>query len=427
MLKATLVLIFLAMVTLIAACTAATPSPVPAATPISERPTITSTVPAPTPATPEPTKPADNRKPVSQTEDDKMFDFLTRNLWEDSKCRVNLTRANGPQLQPTCTRFEFRKGGAYSWTAISDVPEIMKNGRWNFRLTDTQSGVIFLDDGSVIAFSREVDDLIILPGWLGTLMPSKETQYGTKEALLTRDSLRTIQPSTFYKELIGTSWHKANDFDLYRQPDLITFNDDGRFFASYRRGECTHEGYWSLSGRRLTPHSDPNECDFRTAKASIAAGNSYPRIQDSLLVFYSSSYYADDQKTREKVFVFDRYGGTIEVKGEYSGTFVKDVPVPVHITFRNTNLTASYDLEQFSITQQRLKRGSNSHSSDGQQLILNATDFNGIRLAPGDTHETDVTITPTISGEYVFLGVDLRFRDSRHVFSAPVHYVVEIK
>ncbi len=349
--------------------------------------------------------------------DNDIFDFLTKYVWQDAGCSA------GGLLPPTCTTLELRRNGNYSWTAFSDYPERSQSGKWNFQLTTEDSGTILLDNGSVISFQKSNNDLIF---GLHTFMPSEEIEHSSEETEKKRDSLPEIVPSEMYSKLIENSWGKANDFDLGTSPELIILKDDGRFFASYRNNECTHEGWWSLDKETLMPVSDPNNCDVRGINASIAASNEKPAFENGLLVFYRSPYYNAENETEKKTFIFDRYTRSVKVSGEYSGLFTENNPTSIDFTFQNVD-DIEKELGQFKISIQKLRPTDNAFTADGEELVLFEKDYTGISLSPNEKYQETITITPTTSGENVNFNINLDFKDKRQTYSSKQSYLVEIE
>ncbi len=359
---------------------------------------------------------------VSQAIENEIFQFLTKTKWGDCVNRV----FEGP-FAPSCTALEFRKNGDYSWSTFSDYQERSQNGKWNFKLRNETSGVIYLDDGSIISFEKVGQNLNFLTYRSPDFLPAGEINYSALEAVLSRDSLPKIKPSEMYKKLIVNPWKKTNDFDLFMDPQLIIFYDNGRFFASYRDNTCTHEGYWSLDGIILTPLSDTNNCDLRgNTTASIAASNEKPTFEGDLLVFYSASYFNVEKDIGKKTFTFDAYTNSVRVTGEYSDSFIKNTPISIDFTFQNADNTDK-ELGRFEIKLQKLKPTDNGFTREGESLLLLGKDYSGIRLSPNQTHKDKITITPSISGNYINLEILLNFNDKRQSYYGRRGYILEIK
>lgn len=353
--------------------------------------------------------------------EDNMFEFLTKNRWQDAGC------GQGGLLAPTCTTVEFRKNGNFSWTAFSDYPERGQSGKWNLRLTEENAGIVYLSDGSVISFMREGDDLGFT---ISQFMPAEDIVYELNESQLTRDDLSIVEPSETYNKLIANPWEKSNDFDLFRIPESIVFKENGRFFASYRDGQCSHGGFWSLDHGAiphliLIPFSDTNDCDLRGYDASIAASNEWPRFQDELLIFYSSSYYNAEERIRKKVFSFDSYSGSVRVTGEYDGTFTRGVPVSVDFMFENVT-DREMELGKFEIAMQNMKLVKGGLGRDGEEVVLLTKDYTGINLPPGKDMQDQFTIIPSVSGEYVYFTIRLDFKDVRQSYGGYESYIVGV-
>ena len=70
-----------------------------------------------------------------------------------------------------------------------DYVERDEVGRWNFRPTDETSGLVYLDNGSVVRFAKDGRDLWFLSDRAREFMPTSEMDYGPAEFDLGRDTL----------------------------------------------------------------------------------------------------------------------------------------------------------------------------------------------------------------------------------------------
>ena len=361
---------------------------------------------------------------------------LTGNGGGDSGCdRSSLkpTPDGYIPLPPICRTLEFRKSGEYRWTAVSDYVERDEVGRWNFRLTDETSGLVYLDNGSLVRFAKEGRDLWFLSGRARDFMPASEMDYGPAEFDLGRDTLPNIEPSAMYRRLTDNPWSSASEFNSL---DSITYRDDGTYLISYRDGSCTHEGSWSLDhgsrgphGPSLTSAHDGNDCGLTSSGPSISVARA--RLEGNRLVSQGGdALYDAAELPAGKVFSFNSYSGFgVEVTGEYVGTFERDVPLEIRFTFRNANERGkTLDLGNFEITAQRLAREKDHFSRIGEELSLAKRDYAGMSLRRGESHTDNVVITPLISGDVVQLTIRLDFTDierpNRPTYTGRQHYVV---
>jgi len=101
--------------------------------------------------------------------DAAVYSALTTTSWFDS----GGCGPTGDPLPPTCNRLQLGADGSYTWTAFSDYPERMQSGSWNFRARDATTGVVCLDDGSVVDFA---------------LTPTGDLRWGQLGLLSARDS-----------------------------------------------------------------------------------------------------------------------------------------------------------------------------------------------------------------------------------------------
>jgi hypothetical protein len=357
--------------------------------------------------------------------DDEIFDFLTNTSWEDLGCRP----IAGPHLAPTCEILEFRRNGTYSWTAMSDYLERSKTGSWNFKLSNDTSnaGQMYLENGSVIWFARVNSTSVIFN--YDNFTSTEKIDYSPDELKMNRSGLSEITPSKMYLTFIEKSpWRKTDDFNLFTYPELITFYSNGTFFESYRQGECSHGGTWGFDGRMLISQSHPNNCDIREGTTGHLPGTwDAPIFETSdLLILSQSSYYSSDNDTEEKVFTFDPYYRSVRVTGEFNGTFAKDVPTTIDFTFRNVD-DIEKKLDKFKIEMTVLTRNNDSFSITDQSAKLVESDYSDILLQPGEEHHDTMKITPPFSGEYVYLSVNLSFRDEDQPYDGNGSFTISVE
>ena len=213
---------------------------------------------------------------------------------------------------------------------------------------------------------------------------------------------------------MANGWRKSDDFDLLMLPDLIIFKSDGRLFASYRGGSCTHGGFWSLdyqsksSSPTLTTMSDLNLCDSRGYSASVPTDE--VKFQNGLLVLSRGSYFPANESSARKVFKFvPRSPLDLEATAEYSGAFIEGVPMTLDFTFQNINQRRSvFQLGAFEISIQGLIQEVDAVRST-EEVVLAKRDYGGIRLGPGEVHRDSVTIIPPLGGASNRLIVKLEF------------------
>jgi len=345
-----------------------------------------------------------------------IFNFLSNNAWKNLGCLPTQG-----MLAPTCTQLELNKNGNYHWTAFSDYPERDQSGKWNFILHGTDSGLVLFDNGSLIPF-KKVGGYLLFE--YSVFMPSHTIEYSQEELKKYFTDLTEITPSDTFFKLPQHGWKKANNFDLNMHPDLIIFKNDGRFFASYRNGQCSHEGVWGLDDKTIVSISNPNDCVPRIVSAINAGEKS--SFENDVLIFLQESYYPQDRMMEKNIFTFDSYVNSITVTGEFSGNFEKNNPTTIDFTFQNV---AGIDKELGKFTISILTCGPpqpNAGCSDAKQTFTK--DYGGISLHPTEFYHDSITITPipTASGDSL-LSFSLQFKDKRQPYSANHSYVVHIE
>lgn len=220
------------------------------------------------------------QKANTQNLDNKeVFEMLTKNSW--------CNNPEGPM--GTSYNYSFLADGSYSWTHFSDYLEGSGKGFWNFKLSSTSGGIIYLDSGEALSFNLLANKLTIASLELDIC---KNQQVSPA---MTVESLKVVHPSNYVIELASNSWYKTDELDLHRLPSKITFNLDGSYFAEFRNGECSYYGTWSYrigtpySGGSINRFVPEEDCDSRTDYKSTY--HDYPSsVRNMVLDFEGSSY-----------------------------------------------------------------------------------------------------------------------------------------
>ncbi len=298
----------------------------------------------------DPTQTGECEYPRSEP-DAATFEFLTSSMWVGDGCAYV-----GDDLPPTCETIQLRADGTYAWGAESDYTERDDEGRWNF-WSQGDRGLVFLDDGSALAFQRDGDALTLRNRVYERGLPNS----GGGDA----STLPVVAPSSLWCRMVANAWTKTNAFGLATVPDAVEFAADGTLRASYREGECGHGGTFSLytemvgTGaptspieRRLylSPVSDPNTCDEREGgtEGRVAASNEHPHLEGDALVFTRASYYPDDGQARDELLSYDRYGNMVRTTVT-TARFELGAEVSLAIAFENT-AHRELTLEAFTVS-----------------------------------------------------------------------------
>jgi hypothetical protein len=347
--------------------------------------------------------------------DEIVFTRLTATSWYDAAS----CEAQDP-LPPTCNRLRFSADGTYWWRAESDYVERDQSGRWNFRARDGASGIVCLDDGSVVDF------LLTEPGlrWtlLGVLSPDR-----VLEETGTRAGLPSIEPAPLYVALTAHPWRKTNDFDLYREPTSFTLLRNGTLQASYRDGECEHGGVFSLIADELQPRSDPNTCDMRGGgtTAQLAAANEMPWIEEGVLYFYSATYRDAAFVTEERLLALFYYGeGGLLVTATWQGPLRSGSAAEWSFAFRNRS-DRLCSVTSLSLAMTPLVLTSDSFSLAGDEVVLVDRNLAGTTIEPQADFATTVSFTPSGAG-WTSLEVDIEYFDDMQSYSNVKNFVFVI-
>lgn len=126
------------------------------------------------------------------------------------------------------------------------------------------------------------------------------------------------------------------------------------------------------------------------------------------------------------MFTFDSYYRSIRVTGELNGTLAKDVPTPIDFTFRNVD-DIEKELDKFKIEMTALTRNNDSFSITDQSAKLFEIDYIDILLQPGEEHHDAMKIIPPFSGEYIYLSVNLSFKDENQPYDGNGSFTVLVE
>lgn len=348
-----------------------------------------------------------------------VFNRLTKNQW---------TIGGGRSLW-------LRRNGRYRWFEWHYDHGAESTGRWNFQWNPAGHGVILLahkrvktgKSHSAMAFEFRGDELFyrVCP-----LSRGKEIRYGEKQLAMQSDNLPKLRPPELFEKLTASAWKKACPFDLYCEPDMVRFDRDGRFYASYRDGECSHGGFWSIAHSELHPVSDSNTCDLRGGtSASIAASNSRPLIRDDFMTMYSlgNAYCRADQKTQTRTFAFDQYSESLLLVGRYTGEIQRGKPLDLSLTFEKRDQYQKSQLKSLRIESYKSELDKGSWSVAGPSRMLYEKQFDGVTIEPAKSHRLDVRITMPEAGKWISLTFTLDYATSRQSYLACQTFVTEVK
>lgn len=355
-----------------------------------------------------------------------IFRTLTATTWKGSAC------GTGGGQPATCTTLELRADGSYSLGARSDYTERADAGRWSLAVSGERSGVVCLDGAkaappksdapknlpSALAFTLTDGALAI--GSLAFVAGSAAAASGSLA------SLDDVAMPAGYSRLLG-EWTKSNPFDLFMHATELRFDRGGRFFAMHESG-CSYGGAFSWDKGIFTPISDANACDTRgPTTASIASSNDEPEWDGDMLVFYSSSYRPKGA-AGPATFYFDPYSRELRVRGELEGSLRNGTPSRIRLRLDN-RVARARTLESLTV-----KLAASVPSADGKGFSIEAPphvvgerDFAGAVVAPNGTHDDEITITPDVAGEHIYLDIAIAYRDDRQPYKGSRSYQVRVE
>ena len=317
----------------------------------------------------------------------------------------------------------------YHWNRQSDATERDDRGAWALVPHNEVSGVIRMEESGDVPFMLLDKDTI----WVGGTRLQRGDRLDPEANPQPKDESnkqKDIEPLEFTRRLAETVWVKTNNFDDFYLPDRLTFRLDGSYEASYRNGECKNEGVWGLMVRErfaateyvLTARAMPNDCDLRGWSASLTT---MPiRFEGSLLKL-TACYAPEGEIPDESIFIFDRYGGSMQTRGEFDGPLQQGQEVELQLSMTSRN-GEEFSLRSLEIGFQPMKKITRGFAAAGEKQQLVNLDLTGKKVTPDRPAELSVKFTPPFRGKTAFL-IRIRYSSPSQEWDGNQYYLVEIK
>jgi hypothetical protein len=356
--------------------------------------------------------------------DAEVYRALTASSWFDrGQCEST------DPLPPTCNRVRLAGNGTFTWTAVSDAPERNEAGMWNFRARDATSGLVCLDNGSVVDFALTPAGGLRW-GPLGELAGEDRLEPGPG-----RDALPTISVAPLFVDLTAHAWAKTDEMDLYRLPTTLTLRGDGTFDAELRNGECTASGTFSLirertfRSDRFTLWSDtaPNTCDLRGGTPFALPGGDTPRfIEDGLLHLADALYRDARTSTERRIVEFSAYGDQagLTVHASWDGALRAGEATFWLVSLHNNGATTQavsslrIDLTPLTLTTDGFVAAGPAAIAVDRALGLTISPFDAAGI------DDEVVFTPGPAG-WVSLHIEIDSADAQS-YRNEAHFLVEL-
>lgn len=280
---------------------------------------------------------------------------------------------------------------------------------WNFVQDGADSGAIFTSDGSTIEFVFESDSLHTS---LGLLKPGAvSTSVGRLAQLPRVDAPRP------YRDLVGTCWRRANDFDKGRTFERLWFPSAYVSVVGLLDGTC--EVSSSIRSVQDSAALDPSGNPCPMPVGSIGR----PDVAGDLLVTDWGTFRPLSDPSDEEAFVFDSwrsaigepfqaegavYGGSVRVTGRYDGGWVQGASTTLSFELDNVAAVGAR-LHELTLVFQRYEALASGNGSTpvGDADYHELRSFGEDRLEPGGTRRFDVDVVPAIAGEEVWASLEL--------------------
>jgi hypothetical protein len=270
--------------------------------------------------------------------------------------------------------------------------------------------MVFLDDLGVWPVARTDDDRLLFDFiYFGA---ESVTAYSADEARRTAAGLSAGRLPELLRLILNVCWQKANNLNVNREAQFISFAPDGHFRATFRDGTCVQDGTFGF---------DAHSRDFQVALLGDRSCSLDSRdpvglrlhpvllndtlVLDGVLGRIPSEHHArvfrragSDQATN----TFIERGLMLEVAGSYQGNPTAGQPWSMIITIKSTLLAVrvtsiTVDAQLLSIVDGRLQP-----TGIVQPLYQHTLD---VQLAPGSTHAEAISATFPEPGPLVQLGV----------------------
>ena len=253
---------------------------------------------------------------------DQVFEHLTATDWVH-------------EVDALFTYFQslaFRRDGAFSQCAFNDVPQGSATGFWNYQKTTSGGGTLVLSTGDFLRFFLRKDGALVVMDRV--FQPAEYVSFLCDPPPLescpgcVRNDLDLVDPPARIAELSGRSWRKPNDLDLHEIPTEIIFSDAGRYTASFRGGDCSYGGFWSVPGKGIPVgqgydiviESPRPGCDFRDPVIDGSFLKGYPVEIRGGVLRLGDEIYTESPDALEGVFTRINAGSppAYELEGRYT-------------------------------------------------------------------------------------------------------------
>lgn len=125
-----------------------------------------------------------------------------------------------------------------------------------------------------------------------------------------------------------------------------------------------------------------------------------------------------------EVFYFDPYSHELRVRGELDAPLKKGVATRVRLRFDNRVARArTLDSLTVKIGAVTPAADGNGFSMDAEPRVIATRDFAGTVVAANGALADEITITPDVAGERVYLDFAIAFRDERQPWKGSRSYL----
>lgn len=344
---------------------------------------------------------------------ERLLTRLTSHAWDN----------NAPGALGHTEKLLLRRDGSYRWKRDSDYTERDQAGSWNLVAHGPTAGLLRLAETGDVPFRFEGEQLRTA---ISAFSRGDAIAYDERQRKLTAADLPKVAAGPWFTKVASTAWVKTNSFDDFRLADRLEFSADGRYRASYRGGQCVSRGLWGLEYQRhetiqfISLHDD-NECDQRGGSAGLT--HDQLNFAGELLLL-GASYAPEDHRPSKNVFVFDRYGRTLQTRGEYSGTLRSGRAVVIEITHASAS-GETLQMNSLEIGFQKSRIVPRGGEADGPVRWVLRKDLAGKSVGPGATLRYTVEVTPPFAGDAAFVIVP-RFANASQTFDAAQSYQTTI-
>jgi len=322
---------------------------------------------------------------------EKLFRKLTLAPWVDVECERQ------GRKDASCAPWVFLPQGIYLRSA---EPEYMKRvrrdlpqQRWAIRASSDSAGMLATDNKALMSLALRGEDQMLLAGRL-----YRQAGPPLSDAPVNKVSSARMPILQSLEQLVHTPWVKVNRFNPGTQPESITFLPEGRFQASYREGNCVHEGSFQLRGEQFSIDWGDNPCTLGVKGPARFESPPSPGWFLGELLLLKDAYRPQSAPATPPLTITGNPGWHLFLKGQLSSELRKGVPTELLLTLQRTRSAGELGISELWVWL-RQRPSKDEEPKPRKEQVLFAKNLGG-QLADALTGQFSerVILTPEFSG-----------------------------